>query len=326
MGIQINGQTDTITAVDGGLIVSGADFTGVSAGSTSAPSISPTGDSNTGIFFPSADTISVATGGSQRLRVTSTGRVVVKGPSNPSDYTLSDGIFVQPDNGLSGLTIATGSATNNSYLNFSKGTASNAEQFDFALGRDGTNNRGMVKIADNDVAFFTSNGIAFPNGKGIDFSATSQAAGMTSELLADYEVGTWTPTIYLGGTLQSYSLGSTGESRYTKIGNIVYLQFWMGFGQYGNTNFPTGSSSIFEIGGIPFAFNDNTFSASVGNARTQGGTSSNISIGAGQNSSRIGFWGTSGNYSNWVNQGFLSASSISSNADMILAGTIIYQT
>ena len=39
----------------------------VSAGSTSAPSISPTGDSNTGIFFPSADQVAVATNGVERV-------------------------------------------------------------------------------------------------------------------------------------------------------------------------------------------------------------------------------------------------------------------
>ena len=82
MGIQINGQTDTITAVDGGLIVSGADFTGVSAGSTSAPSISPTGDSNTGIFFPSADTIAFAEGGVEALRIDSSANIGI-GTNSP---------------------------------------------------------------------------------------------------------------------------------------------------------------------------------------------------------------------------------------------------
>ena len=77
MGIQINGNTDTISAVDGGLTVSGADFTGVSAGTTAAPSISPSGDSNTGIFFPSADTIAFSEGGTEALRLTSTGTVQV---------------------------------------------------------------------------------------------------------------------------------------------------------------------------------------------------------------------------------------------------------
>jgi hypothetical protein len=47
----------------------------VSAGSTSAPSISPSGDSNTGIFFPSADTIAFGEGGSESARFDSNGRL-----------------------------------------------------------------------------------------------------------------------------------------------------------------------------------------------------------------------------------------------------------
>ena len=47
----------------------------VSAGTTAAPSISPTGDSNTGIFFPSADTIAFAEGGVEAARLDSSGRL-----------------------------------------------------------------------------------------------------------------------------------------------------------------------------------------------------------------------------------------------------------
>jgi hypothetical protein len=47
----------------------------VSAGTTAAPSISPTGDSNTGIFFPSADTIAFAEGGVEAARFDSSGRL-----------------------------------------------------------------------------------------------------------------------------------------------------------------------------------------------------------------------------------------------------------
>ena len=57
----------------GNIIVSG--ITTVSAGSTSAPSISPTGDPNTGIFFPAADTISASTGGTSRITIDSSGNI-----------------------------------------------------------------------------------------------------------------------------------------------------------------------------------------------------------------------------------------------------------
>lgn len=47
----------------------------VSVGSTSSPSISPSGDSNTGIFFPSADIIAFAEGGVEAARFDSNGRL-----------------------------------------------------------------------------------------------------------------------------------------------------------------------------------------------------------------------------------------------------------
>jgi len=65
----------------GGLVVVGV--TTVAAGSTAAPSITPTGDSDTGIFFPSADTIAFGEGGTEALRIDSSGRVGI-GTTNPN--------------------------------------------------------------------------------------------------------------------------------------------------------------------------------------------------------------------------------------------------
>jgi hypothetical protein len=47
----------------------------VPAGSASAPSIYPTGDTNTGIFFPAADTIAFTEGGAESMRIDSSGNV-----------------------------------------------------------------------------------------------------------------------------------------------------------------------------------------------------------------------------------------------------------
>ena len=46
---------------------------------------------------------------------------------------------------------------------------------------------------------FTGNGLAFPNGKGIDFSA-SEGPGASSSILDDYEEGTFDPLFSNGGT------------------------------------------------------------------------------------------------------------------------------
>jgi hypothetical protein len=45
------------------------------AGSAAAPAISPTGNSNTGIFFPAADTIAFSEGGTEAMRIDSAGLV-----------------------------------------------------------------------------------------------------------------------------------------------------------------------------------------------------------------------------------------------------------
>ena len=81
----------------------------------------------------------------------------------------------------------------------------------FYGGSDGTtelariHGDGNVDIANGNLKIVTA-------GKGIDFSATSDAGGMTSELLDDYEEGTWTPAATGASTAGT---GVTGAGRYT---------------------------------------------------------------------------------------------------------------
>ena len=53
------------------------------AGTVSAPSLSTTGDTNTGIFFPAADTIAFTEGGVESMRIDSSGQLGI-GTSSPS--------------------------------------------------------------------------------------------------------------------------------------------------------------------------------------------------------------------------------------------------
>ena len=57
--------------------------TTVPAGTVSAPAITTTGDTNTGIFFPAADTIAFSEGGVESMRIDSSGNVGI-GTSSPS--------------------------------------------------------------------------------------------------------------------------------------------------------------------------------------------------------------------------------------------------
>lgn len=98
-----------------------------------------------------------------------------------------------------------------------------------------------------DQTVLDGNVIIGTSGKGIDFSATPSGFGtMTSELLSDYEEGTFTPTVTQGfnATIEY----STREGHYTKIGNIIFfrLYIYMAAGL-------TRNGDIVAIGGLPFA-------------------------------------------------------------------------
>lgn len=86
-----NGNTDrTLTLPDatGTVNVSGL-ANEVPAGSAGAPAIYPTGDSNTGIFFPAADTIAFAEGGSEAMRIDSSGNLLVGTTTATGKLTLN---------------------------------------------------------------------------------------------------------------------------------------------------------------------------------------------------------------------------------------------
>ena len=60
-------------------------------------------------------------------------------------------------------------------------------------------------------------------GKGIDFSANPNPAGMTSELLNDYEEGTWTPSTAVNGFNGAPAITAIA-GRYTKVGRLVSVE------------------------------------------------------------------------------------------------------
>jgi hypothetical protein len=96
-----------------------------------------------------------------------------------------------------------------------------------------------------DVTIDNGNLIMGTSGKGIDFSANSNAAGMTSELLNDYEEGTWTVGISFGGNSVGITT-SRNTGTYVKVGRQVTVNGDLILTSKGS------SSGAARITGLPF--------------------------------------------------------------------------
>jgi hypothetical protein len=80
--LTLGASGDTIT-IPSGATLSSTDPLVFPAGTVSLPAITTTGDTNTGIFFPAADTIAFTEGGTEAMRIDSSGNVGV-GQDTPS--------------------------------------------------------------------------------------------------------------------------------------------------------------------------------------------------------------------------------------------------
>jgi len=105
-----------------------------------------------------------------------------------------------------------------------------------------------------DVKINTGNLVIGTSGKGIDFSATPGTG--TSELLADYEEGTFLPVVQ-GSTAAGVGVYSAQSGKYTKVGNLVTVQIYLIWSAH------TGTGNIW-VGNLPFTNASSYWSASVG--------------------------------------------------------------
>lgn len=258
-------------------------------GSASAPTVTFTGDLNTGIYSPGADQVAISTGGTGRLIVDSSGRLLVgfsstSGLQAGARHAFSDGsgaaysgVFVgNPGGGFDNvdinITAWTGSGSNyftskirqvggvGALAFFTQGTSS-ADGSGSTTERMRLDSSGRLLIGTTTA---NTSGAKLQTSDGITFPAT-QVASTDPNTLDDYEEGTWTPAYQLLTTDFDSVTYNTQSGVYTKVGNIVTVScrivvqaFTLGSG--------TGNLAI---SGLPFLIR-NVSAQSTGTAITQG--------------------------------------------------------
>jgi hypothetical protein len=80
------------------------------AGSVSAPAFSTSGDTDTGIFFPAADTMAFTEGGAEAMRITSAGNVGIGTTTPGAKLEVNGTVLVSSTNNLTVRSITTGAA------------------------------------------------------------------------------------------------------------------------------------------------------------------------------------------------------------------------
>ena len=165
-----------------------------------------------------------AGGISEKMRLDQSGRLLL-GTNTIGSADADD--LILATSGNTGITIRS-DAAQNGMIYFADGTSGATQYAGFIQYYHGSSNtmyfgagaatrmevasNGDVKINDGNLDIATA-------GHGINFGATSQASGATSELFDDYEEGTWSPDFYYHSSVADV------YGHYNKIGRMVYAYF-----------------------------------------------------------------------------------------------------
>mgnify|MGYP003630273394 CR=1 FL=1 len=233
-----NSQNATFAgaATSSGNITGSRLFSG-DGGNKTNPMIANGSDQDTGIFFPASNTMAFSAGDTESFRIaganaTFAGNIAVTG-SDP-ELTATNVFKLISNGGDIGFRARATSTPANGVYYFG---GTNANPFITPA---------VTIVAGGDITAHTGNLVIGTAGKGIDFSAYGAGSTISSNLLDDYEEGTWTPSFQTTGTSTTVSYNARAGT-YSKIGNRVTCSFHL------STNATTWSGVYVQIDGQPFS-------------------------------------------------------------------------
>jgi hypothetical protein len=155
---------------------------------------------------------------------------------------------------LNGVDLSVSGTSTLSGLTASTALALNASKQVVSVTNTGTGNNVLdtspsiaTPTLTGDVQMSTGNLVIGTSGKGIDFSATPGTG--TSELLSDYEEGTWTPVLSTSTPPTTPFTMDVTNATYTKVGRMVNVRAVLRTDSV-NT---AGCAGVLVLQGLPFA-------------------------------------------------------------------------
>lgn len=184
--------------------------------------------------------IAFETGGSERMRIDSSGRVFINSGQSWVETFIDKGLRIK---GSRAGTILESSGTLATHVMVAGSNSSTAVHINH-------NSAGHLSFYQYSAGKET---LRLHESGGITFNGDTAAANA----LDDYEEGSWSPQVYYqNATDQSNATNTVQEGKYTKIGNLVYVSFRLDFSQSG-----TPANDNIGVKNLPFAGANNHYGA-----------------------------------------------------------------
>jgi len=251
------------TNIDLRLATKGTGGVVFNAGAVGTPSITTTSDTNTGIFFPAADTIGFAEGGTEAMRITSDGFLGI-GTTTPSTS-----LDVRTASGQAGITVVGG--TERGQILFKTGASDGLVSTGLVGFDGGASTSGSAETRVAIISSTTEGTTANNRGGRINFfTKADNVAGLTERMRIDSSgnvlVGTTNTLPGTNNTENGISLRSGGN-------NSIAVSREGDVAMYVNRNVDDGTLVSFNQAGV----NEGTISVSGATVSYNGFTGSHWS-------------------------------------------------